>query len=366
MGLIEGILQPLYGGFPTWLMPHGAFLQRPVRWLRAIARHGASVSGGPDFAYEACLRRIGDAELAGLDLSRWRVAYCGAEPVRAETLAAFARRFAPCGFAARALRPVYGLAEATLLVSASDARAAQPLVRHARRPDLEAGRFVAAPDGLALVSCGRAQPGTAVAIVDCERATALPEGEVGEIWVSGPAVAAGYWSQRHDAEVFGSALAGDAARRWLRTGDLGFVLDGELFVTGRRKDLIILRGRKLHPQDIEQTVRALAAPRLDGVAAFALQGSRGEAVAVLAELRQARLADASGDCADLADHIRSEVYRRHDIAIDALGFVRPGALARTSSGKLMRFRCRQDFVDARLPLIARFDTAAGEPAWRSA
>lgn len=355
MGLIEGLLQPLYGGYSTWLMPHTAFLQRPVRWLRAISRHGASVSGGPNFAYDACLRRIADEDLDGLDLQRWQVAYCGAEPVQADTLARFAARFERCGFRATALRPVYGLAEATLLVAASDRAAPRPRVRRAQRDALEAGRFVSAPEGVALVSCGRPSPATRIAIVDPASMRALAEGASGEIWVSGPALSAGYWNRAHDAESFRWAEIDGSAARWLRTGDLGLLLDGELYVTGRRKDLIILRGRKLHPQDIEHSVQTLLAPRLDAVAAFALQGRSGDGVVVLAELRHGSPAD---EPATLADRIRAHVYRRHEIAIDALGFVRPGALARTSSGKLMRFRCRQDFVESRLRLIARFDTPA--------
>jgi acyl-CoA synthetase (AMP-forming)/AMP-acid ligase II len=355
MGLIEGLLQPLYGGYSSWLMPHAAFLQRPVRWLRAISRHRASVSGGPNFAFDACIRRVADDDLTGLDLQCWKVAYCGAEPVQADTLERFAARFERCGFRAQALRPVYGLAEATLLVAASDPAASRPQVRRARRHDLESGRFVAAPGGTALVSCGRPQPGTRIAIVDPVGMRALPEGNSGEIWVSGPAVADGYCRREHDADSFRWAEVDGIGARWLCTGDLGLLLDGELYVSGRRKDLIILRGRKLHPQDIEHTVQALLASRLDAVAAFALQKSEGEGVVVLAELRHGVPAD---EPASLADRIRSQVYRCHDIAIDALGFVRPGSLARTSSGKLMRFRCRQDFIESRLRLIARFDTPA--------
>lgn len=355
MGLIEGLLQPLYGGYSTWLMPHAAFLQRPVRWLRAISRHGASVSGGPNFAFDACVRRVSDEDLAGLDLSCWQVAYCGSEPVRADTLERFAVRFGRCGFRAQALRPVYGLAEATLLVTASDRSAPRPLIRRAQRDALESGRFVAAPDGVPLVGCGKPQPGTRIAIVDPSTGQPQPEGLCGEIWVSGPGVASGYWRGDGDNGTFRWAAIDGGAARWLATGDLGLLLDGELYVSGRRKDVIILRGRKLHPQDIEHTVHAALAPRLDAVAAFGLQGSGGDGVVVLAELRHGAQAE---EPASLADTIRSHVYRCHEVAIDALGFVRPGSLARTSSGKLMRFRCRQDFIESRLRLIARFDTPA--------
>jgi acyl-CoA synthetase (AMP-forming)/AMP-acid ligase II len=189
MGLIEGLLQPLYGGYPAWLMSPTAFLQRPARWLQAIAKFGVTVSGGPNFALDLCVRRVRDEELVGLDLSCWEVAYCGAEPVRAQTLGAFARRFAACGFRRSALRPVYGLAEATLLVTASARDALQPKVVYADAEQLQCGQFVSAvtddPEAVALVSCGRAVAGGEIAIVDPMTQTALAAGKIGEIWVSG-------------------------------------------------------------------------------------------------------------------------------------------------------------------------------------
>jgi len=365
MGLIEGILQPLYGGFPTWLMPHAAFLQRPVRWLAAITRLRATVSGGPNFAYDLCSRRVSDAELAALDLGSWRVAYCGAEPVRADTLTTFAERFGRCGLQRSALRPVYGLAEATLLVSASARHAAEPHIVSASKQGLEGGHYEAKDgmdaDRIALVSCGKPAHGTRIAVVASESGAALPEGMVGEIWVSGPGVASGYRGRSEESgDVFVRREIAGIDAVWLRTGDLGFLLDGELYITGRVKDLIILRGRKLHPQDIEHTVeRTAAEPCVGAAAAFAVDAGRGEDLVICAELgRSALPAPLEQRLSGLSDAIRERVYREHDIAVATVAFVRPGGLARTSSGKLMRYRCRSDLATGRLAIVARFDTGA--------
>jgi len=361
MGLIEGILQPLYVGYPTTLMPHSAFLQRPLRWLQAISRLQATVSGGPNFAFDACVRRVGDAELERLDLSSWEVAYCGAEPVRADTLSAFAARFARCGLKPSSLRAVYGLAEATLLVSASSRHVEAPVLVQAQRAALEQGRFVSAgvrDERVAVVSCGRPSPGVEVRIVDAAAQAALPEGRVGEVWVSGPSVAAGYYgAQAQTADVFRDAMFDGIRARWLCTGDLGFQAQGELHLTGRSKDVIILRGRKLHPQDIEHTVQRMERIPVAVAAAFSREEAGSEGVVVLVELTGAQYASSpSGTMwSQWADEMRTEIFRQHEIALAALAFVRPGALARTSSGKLMRFRCRDDFIHARLSLLARFD-----------
>lgn len=368
MGLIEGILEPLFGGYPAWLMPHAAFLQRPARWLRAIARYAITVSGGPNFAYDLCVRRIAPDEMRGLELGSWEVAYCGAEPVRARTMREFADRFAPCGFRRRALRPVYGLAEATLLVSASPRDAQGVQVVHACKGSLDRGRYepsaAGAPDAVTLVACGQPIAGTRLAIVDPERKRTVQPGTVGEIWVSGPGVAEGY--RRADpaaGSAFVSASIDGTIGRWLRTGDLGFLADEALVVSGRIKDLIIVRGRKLHPHDLEQTAeRSDARIMPAGAAAFALEGAASEQVVLCVELSRALARN--GVAADpalsaLADTIRECVYREHAVAIATVAFVPAGALARTSSGKLMRFRCRRDFCAGVMHVLRRFDN---EPA----
>jgi len=342
MGLIEGILQPLYAGYPAWLMPPTAFLQRPLRWLEAISRLRISVSGAPDFAYALCARRIADEELARLDLRSWRVAYNGSEPVSARTLAAFARRFAPCGFHEAALRPVYGLAEATLLVSASRAAHASPRALALDAAALAKGRVEIAATGdaaaVSIVSCGPPVQGTEISI-------RAPDGQVGEIQVSGPAVTRGYWSQGHAPGPLG-------------TGDLGFLHQGELYVTGRLKDLVILRGRKLYPQDIERSVEECHGA-IEGAVAFAVQEEHVDRLIVLAEVERGADDDWDGVLHAIAD----AVFRRHECAIAATVLVRRRTLPRTSSGKLMRFRCREQFLGATLQEIARADQRLQDDRW---
>ncbi|MEO6193501.1 MAG: fatty acyl-AMP ligase, partial [Thermoanaerobaculia bacterium] len=258
MGLIGNLLQPLWAGCSCVLMSPVDFLQKPLRWLAAVSRYGGTVSGGPNFAYDLCARKIRPEDRAGLDLSRWAVAFNGAEPVRAETLDRFASAFAGCGFRREALFPCYGLAEATLFVAGA-AVGEPPVVGRFNAPGLERHRAVADPDGRPLVSSGRPAllaPGQEVAIVDPESGARLPEAAVGEIWVAGPSVAKGYWSRPEPPESTFQALTRDGQGPFLRTGDLGFLVGGELFVAGRAKDLIIIRGRNHYPQDIEMTVEA--------------------------------------------------------------------------------------------------------------
>ncbi len=249
MGLIGGILQPLHGGFPATLMAPVAFLQNPLRWLAAISRDRATISGGPDFAYDLCVRRIPAAEREALDLSSWEVAFSGAEPVRAATLERFARAFAPCGFRRQSFYPCYGLAEATLIASGGPAFAgAVERVFEARA--LDSHQAVLAVEGKRLVGNGQCLTGQRLAIVDPETSISCPPGVVGEVWVAGPSVAQGYWNRPEETgATFGARLPGGGGP-YLRTGDLGFLDGGELFITGRLKDLIIIRGRNHYPQDV--------------------------------------------------------------------------------------------------------------------
>jgi acyl-CoA synthetase (AMP-forming)/AMP-acid ligase II len=282
MGLIGGILQPLYVGRPNVLMPPMAFIQKPFRWLQAISRYRGTTSGGPDFAFDLCVRKITPSERATLDLSSWTVAFSGAEPVRAETLDRFAGTFAPCGFRPEAFYPCYGLAEATLLVSGGY-KTAPPIVCWFDGKSLEADRVVpiaAGADGArALVGCGQSMPDQQTVIADPNRLTRMPAGRVGEVWVSGPSVAQGYWQRSDETEqTFRAYLQDTGEGPFLRTGDLGFTHDGELFVTGRLKDLVIVRGRNHYPQDIEATVaRSYAGLRAGWAAAFTVGRVRAEA-----------------------------------------------------------------------------------------
>ena len=258
MGLTNGIVQPMYIGRPCVLLPPQSFLQRPVRWLRAISRYHGTVSGGPNFAYELCARKITPEQCENLDLSGWYAAYNGAEPVRADTLQRFAATFARYGFRPGFLYPCYGLAEATLMVSGGPLRD-EPRLYAVQAAALEQNR-VAEVSGQqqnvrTLVGCGHAMPGTRIVIVHPESLTRCVAEAVGEIWVSGPTVCRGYWNRPEETQrTLRAYLADSGEGPFLRTGDLGFLKDGELFVTGRLKDLIIIGGRNLYPNDIELTV----------------------------------------------------------------------------------------------------------------
>ena len=337
MGLIMNLLQALYLGATAVLMSPVAFLQRPLAWLRAIAEYRAEVAGAPNFAYDLCVARYRAEAMAGVDLSGWRVAFNGAEPVRAETLRRFAETFAPHGFSAAALRPAYGMAEATVLISAAAAGGAKTRRVEERE----------------VVGCGRALPGERIAIVDPDSARRRGPGEIGEIWVAGPHVARGYWGARAEtAATFGWAIAGEAEACWLRTGDLGFIDEsGELFVTGRIKDVIIIRGVNHYPQDIEYTAeRADPALAPHGGAAFAVAGPAGtEALVVVHEV--ARSGRRTADAERLAARIREAVVREHDIAPYAVTLIRPGTLPKTTSGKVQRAACRQMWLDGALDTV---------------
>jgi amino acid adenylation domain-containing protein len=355
MGLIGNVLQPLYVGAPCVLMSPAAFLQKPLRWLRAIDRYRATTSGGPDFAYELCRRKISPEQRAGLDLSCWQVAFNGAEPVRAETLDGFAAAFAPHGFRREAFYPCYGLAEATLFVSGGEVGRG-PAVGRFAAASLAEGRGEEAGDGAAerrLVGCGRAWMEQRIAIVDPETRTELPPGWVGEIWVAGPSVTAGYWNQPEaTARDFGTRLAGAAAEGFLRTGDLGFLSGGELFVTGRLKDLIVLRGRNHYPQDFEATAVASHPDLLPGgVAAFSVEAEGEERLVILAEVNRRR--EAAVDVEAVAGALRQAIAEVHEVGIHEVVLIRAGTLLKTSSGKVRRRACRESFLTGALEVVGR-------------
>jgi acyl-CoA synthetase (AMP-forming)/AMP-acid ligase II len=364
MGLIEGVLGPVFGGYTAYLMAPASFLHRPIRWLRAITRYRASTSGGPNFAYDLCVRKITDAQRAELDLSSWRAAYNGAEPIRAETLEAFNARFKDVGFRWRSFYPVYGLAESTLLVS-TGGRDYEPVIRDVSSDALTRGRLtLARPRGSAtrpLVSSGPVSFGTRVLVVDPSTRQQCSDGRVGEIWVASPSVAGGYWRRESETrETFHARLAGGDGP-FLRTGDLGAMHDGELFVTGRLKDVLIVRGFKHYPQDLEHTAeRQHAAIRPGCSAAFSIDGDDVEAVAIALEVdrRQAPQlddpAERDGFLASLIDRVRAAVVDHHGIVLSAVSVLSHGATPKTSSGKLRRRACRDAFSDGSLDEIARW------------
>ncbi|AZG15470.1 condensation domain-containing protein [Cupriavidus pauculus] len=343
MGLIGGLLQPMFVGVPVVMMSPQRFLERPVRWLQAISRHRATVSGGPDFAYRLCVERVRDSQLDGLDLSSWAVAYSGAEPVRADTLRAFVDRFAPAGFRAPALYPCYGLAEATLFVTGGP-RGGGMACTTFDAGALAQGRAEAVDTGLELVACGFPRAGHAVRIASPD-GTALPDHCVGEIEVSGPSVTHGYWRNADaTAATFG-------AEGWLRTGDLGLLRDGQLYIAGRRKDLIIVRGQNLYPQDIERAVEAhVPAARRGRVAAFAVQTPDGEAIGVAAEISRPDQKRLGHDALVQALALAVGDACGEPLAVALL--LNPGGLPKTTSGKLQRSACRQGWIDDSLDACA--------------
>jgi acyl-CoA synthetase (AMP-forming)/AMP-acid ligase II len=367
MGLIGNVLQPLYLGAHCVLMSPLLFLQRPLRWLQAISRYRAHTSGGPNFAYELCVQKIAPEKRAELDLSSWKVAFNGAEPVRASTIAAFSEAFAPYGFRREAFYPCYGLAEASLFVTGG-LPSEPPVLYSVQAAALEQHRVIPAatddPGSRVLVSSGRAWLDEQVAIVDPESCRRCAPDQVGEIWASGPHIAQGYLGRpAESSHTFQARIADTGEGPFLRTGDLGFLKDGELFVTGRIKDMIIIDGRNHYPQDIELTVeQAHPAIRSGCCAAFAIDVAGAERLVVVAEIdrhykpaRQASgeiaadpaaLIQAEGEA--IARTIRRAVAEQHDLNVHAVQLLKLGGVAKTSSGKIQRHACRAGFLEGTL------------------
>ena len=354
MGLIINALQSLYVGSACVLMAPVAFMQRPLLWLRAIGDYRAEVAGGPNFAFDLCVERYRPEQMDGLDLSCWKVAFNGAEPVRADTIRRFCDTYAAHGFAAAAMFPAYGMAEATVLVSAGR-RGAGPPTRTVSRNELRQDRVAPPHDGgdmQAVVGCGRALEGERIAIVDPDSCRRLGNLEIGEIWVAGPNVARGYWQNPAASEAaFGATIAGEG-ERWLRTGDLGFVDEaGELFITGRIKEVVIIRGANHYPQDIEHTVQSChPALRRHGGAAFTVQTDReAERLVVVQEVERTYRSRVTAD--ELAGRIREAIVGAHDIVPHEIALLRPGALPKTTSGKIQRALCRKLWLEGSLERI---------------
>jgi acyl-CoA synthetase (AMP-forming)/AMP-acid ligase II/acyl carrier protein len=350
MGLIGGILSPLSLGITSYLLAPATFLQRPLSWLETISRTGATISGAPNFAYELCTRKISADERARLDLNRWKLAFCGAEPIDAGTLHEFADTFAPAGFRADAFYPCYGLAEATLMVSGG-AGPSRPRVLRANRERLAAHELVdinGTPGALPLVSCGRPLGNQEVVVVDPQTGERRPVGAVGEIWIRGHSVASGYWNHPEELrQTFGGRLA-DGSGPFLRTGDLGSFVDGELFVTGRLKDVIIIRGRNIYPQDVERTADD-AHEAVETGAAFAVGEPGHEELVVVHQVARAHRKD---DLAPVIRAIRAAIVEEHEVDPHAIVLLRPMTLPMTSSGKVQRRRCRELFEAGQLEKLA--------------
>jgi amino acid adenylation domain-containing protein len=360
MGLIGNMLQPIYLGAQCILMSPAAFLQHPLRWLSAISHYKATTSGGPNMAYDLCVRKITEEELGRLDLSSWRVAFNGAEPVRARTLQAFAERFAPAGFRSRAFCPCYGLAEATLLVS-GDAAGDELTLTRVDSDALANGMVHEASEpgtSTVLVGCGQIAKETEIKIVEPESRVPCSASQVGEIWVSSRSIAQGYWNRSEDTEqTFLARVAGKNKKTYLRTGDLGFIADGKVFVTGRLKDLIIIRGRNHYPQDIELTVEtAHECLRPGSGAAFAVDAEGEERLVIVQEIADGFKSKA----ADVVSKIRQELSEQHEIQPYALILIRPFTIPKTSSGKIQRFACRKLFLEGSLDVCYEWRASTSE------
>ena len=359
MGLILNALQAFYVGAPCVLMAPNGFMQRPLNWLRAIHTYRAEVACGPNFGYDLCVSRYRPEQMEGVDLSNWKIALNGAEPVRAETITKFIETFAPHGFDANTVFPAYGMAEATLLISGGR-RGAGHITRTVSQAALQA-HHVTAPaddaDAQTLVGCGRALQGERIAIVDPDQLRRLPVGQVGEIWVDGPNIARRYFrNEAATASDLRARIEGEDDASWLRTGDLGFLDDtGELFVTGRIKELIIIRGINHYPQDIEQTVQRLhPSLRQNGGAAFSVADENGEEqLAIVQEIE--RTERNRIDAEELKGLIREGVTDQHELFARHIELIRPGALPKTTSGKIQRSLTRKLWLEGRLETL---DTGA--------
>jgi acyl-CoA synthetase (AMP-forming)/AMP-acid ligase II len=358
LGLIMNLLQPIYLGAPCVLMTPSGFMHRPLNWLRAIHEHRAEVGAAPNFAFDLCVDRFRPEQMEGVDLSGWKIALNGAEPVRAATLERFSATFAPYGFAPEAMRPAYGLAEATLLVTAAK-RGSLPRTRDVSANALKAAR-IAHPedpdDRHRIVSCGSPMTGLAIAIVDPQTRRPLPSGEIGEIWIRASSVAQGYWQREAESrENFRAHLqsanpgAPEADGSWLRSGDLGHLDEaGELYVVGRIKDVMIVRGVNHYPQDIEATVAAShPSLRRDHGAAFTVSDGTGtERIVVVQEVERSQrhsLAEA-----EVIAAVQAAVVNNHDVALHKVVLIRPGSLPKTTSGKVQRSLARRRWLDGTL------------------
>ncbi|WP_293079525.1 AMP-binding protein [Moorena sp. SIO3H5] len=373
MGLIGGILQPLYVGFPMILIAPVDFLRKPYRWLKAISKYQVTTSGAPNFAYELCVHKITAKQLETLDLSSWQIAFTGAEPVRASTLDRFAHKFAPCGFRREAFYPCYGMAENTLLVTGG-IKKQPPVVREFEGEALEQNRVVPVPENLLnqsngnkfngndqtrmLVGCGGSWLNQKIAIAHPQSLTQVEAGAVGEIWVKGSSVAEGYWNQPEVTEkTFNAYLADTGLGPWLRSGDLGFIQDGELFVTGRLKDLIIIRGRNHYPQDIELTAeKSHPALRPAYGAAFSVEVEEREQLVIVQEVSRNYLRKLDVD--EVVEAIRSAVSLEYQLQVYAVLLLKTNSIPKTSSGKVQRHACRAGFLNNSLRVVGQWSLGA--------
>lgn len=355
MGLIGNVLQPMYLGIPSFLMSPVDFLQRPFRWLQAISRYQATTSGGPNFAYDLCVRKITPEQIESLDLSSWEIAFNGAETVHAHTLEQFTATFEPCGFRRETFYPCYGMAETALFISGG-LKTALPVKHKVEKAALEENRIVTATSEnndrvQTIVGCGQTWLDQKISIVNPETLTLCPTGNIGEIWVSGPNVAQGYWNRSAKTEqTFNAYIADTNEGPFLRTGDLGFLQDGELFVTGRIKDVIIIRGQNHYPQDIELTVQnSHPALRPSCGSAFTVDVNSSVRLVIVQEIERSYLRKLKANA--VVESIRQAVTAEHGLQVYAIVLVKTGSIPKTSSGKIQRHACRARFLSGSLNVV---------------
>jgi acyl transferase domain-containing protein/acyl-CoA synthetase (AMP-forming)/AMP-acid ligase II/pimeloyl-ACP methyl ester carboxylesterase len=372
MGLIGCIIQPMYVGLSMYMMSPVSFLQRPFRWLEAISKYRANTSGAPNFAYDLCVSQITPEQRDSLDLSCWKLAFTGAEPIRAETLAKFAEYFAPCGFKKEVFYPCYGMAESTLIITGGD-KQKEPTIRIFDSKKLEQNLAVSCnalsnrfrdrsqekksnnnPDNTTyLVSSGNNLPNQKVAIVNPETLTKCDDGIIGEVWAQSDSVAKGYWGRKELTEYSFQAKLEGENDCFLRTGDLGFILGGELYITGRLKDLIIIRGRNHYPQDIELTVDACHPSIRQGCgAAIAIEIDGEERLVIVQEVQRSYLRNL--DVAEVTKAIHRAVIKQHELPPTAIILLKTGGIPKTSSGKIQRRACKAGFLDGSLNIVGEW------------
>ena len=356
MGLIGGVMQPLYTGLPAVLMSPIALAQNPFLWLQALSKYQITTSGGPNFAYDLLCQKVTDEQRSSLDLSHWEVAFTGAEPVRAKTIEQFAELYAPCGFKKEAFYPCYGMAEATLFITGIDA-SQSPNVVYLDKTALTQDKVVAIapeyPNAKAVVSCGHTWLGDEIIIVNPDKVQCASD-EVGEIWAVGAGIGKGYWQREEQTEAtFRATLANNPDKTYLRTGDLGFIQDGELYITGRIKDMMILWGRNHYPQHIEETVESChPALRPNHGAAFSIDVNGEEQLVIAHEINRTNLRKLNAE--EVIGAIRLAVGEQNLANVFAVALLKTGSIPKTSSGKIQRRACQSMFLDGSLNTVAQW------------
>ena len=357
MGLIGNILQPLYLGTPSILMSPVSLSQQPFEWLKAISHYQATTSGGPNFAYDLLCLKATPEKLAGLDLSNWKVAFSGAETVRGETLDRFSHIFANCGFNKSAFYPCYGMAEATLFITGG-LQQEDPIIKYVDGAALEKNQVLEIAEetsgSKAIVGCGRQWLDTEVLIVNPETLTPCQPHEVGEIWVLGSGIGKGYWEQKQETkDTFQGLLKGTKSPEYLRTGDLGFLQNGELYITGRLKEVMIFWGSYRYPQHVEETVqKSHPALRKNAGAAFAIDKDGAEKLVIVQEVERSYLR--SLNLEEIVTAICQSVGEVHEVEVHAIALLKTGSIPKTSSGKIQRRGCSKKFLEGDLNIVAQW------------